>query len=72
MISILLFISVFIAVLLVSFSAEQVNIDDSDYSFVKSLNLTGANTYAAAVNYGKTHPNRDGGSWNGWCVLLYL
>ena len=27
---------------------------------------TTTNSYAQAVNYGKTHPTRDGGSWSGW------
>lgn len=30
------------------------------------FNVTGTSTYAQAINYGKTNPTRDGGSWSGW------
>jgi len=52
-------------------SVDIPGIDEADFNFLKEsggLNstLTGTNTYAGAINYGKTHPTRDGGSWNGW------
>lgn len=52
-------------------SIEFSGVDDADFQFLKdnggfNSTLTGTNTYASAVNYGKTHPTRDGGSWNGW------
>lgn len=28
------------------------------------------NSVAQAEQYGRTHPTRDGGSWNGWCASL--
>lgn len=50
----------------------SINIDDKDYLYFKSnnLNATTTNTYAQAISYGKTHPNRDGSSWSGWCASL--
>jgi hypothetical protein len=49
-----------------SASVDQINVDESDFRYV---NLTsGTNTYAQAINYGQTHPTRDGGSWSGWFV----
>lgn len=47
---------------------SSLSIDQSDFKY--TLNTTGTNTYAGAVNYGKTHPTRDGGSWSGWYNLL--
>ena len=64
-----------LAILLACFngmmSSESPGIDDSDHQFVKNVlalnsSTTDINSNAAAVNYGRTHPNRDGGSWNGW------
>ena len=40
------------------------NVDSSDLVFLNASAST--NTYAQAVNYCKTNPKRDGGSWNGW------
>lgn len=40
------------------------SIDENDFKY--TLNTTGTNTYAGAINYGRTHPTRDGGSWSGW------
>ena len=50
-----------------SFSVQFDNVD-FEYAKVRSLNVTtgATNSYAQAYNYGKTHPTRDGGSWNGW------
>lgn len=47
---------------------SAINFDASDVNYGRKLNsTTGAtNTYAAAINYGRTHPTRDGGSWSGW------
>ena len=52
-------------------SVDIPGVDEADFTFFKEADglnstLTGTNTYAGAVNYGKTHPTRDGGSWNGW------
>lgn len=52
-------------------SVDIAGVDEADFIFLKenggfNSSLTGTNTYAAAVNYGRTHPTRDGGSWNGW------
>lgn len=41
----------------------------SDLKVVVSSS-SNTNTYAQAVNYGKTHPTRDGESWSGWCASL--
>lgn len=30
------------------------------------------NTYAQALQYARTHPKRDGGSWNQWCASLMV
>jgi len=50
---------------------QQFDETDSKYNSLINLNGTATtNTYAQAINYGKTHPNRDGGSWNGWCAAL--
>jgi hypothetical protein len=50
----------------VALSVDQINVDESDFRYV---NLTSdTNTYAQAINYGQTHPTRDGGSWSGWFV----
>lgn len=52
-------------------SQEIPGVDAADFLFVKEadgLNGTtkGTNTYAAAINYGRTHPTRDGGTWANW------
>lgn len=49
-------------------SVAHGNTDASDHAFLKTnLNTTsGTNTYAQAINYGQTHPTRDGGSWSQW------
>lgn len=49
-------------------SAKQ--IDELDRKYFLGLNTSSTNTYAQAINYGQTHPNRDGGSWSGWCASL--
>ena len=54
---------------------EIPGVDDSDYLFVKNalaLNstTTGTNSYAAAINYGRTHPTRDGGTWKNWYICF--
>jgi hypothetical protein len=47
--------------------ASSINFDESDIKNNAFLNATSStNTYSEAYNYGKTHPTRDGGSWNGW------
>jgi hypothetical protein len=47
------------------------NLIQEDLKERLATNLTGGtNTYAQAVNYGQTHPTRDGGSWSGWCASL--
>jgi hypothetical protein len=53
------------------------NFDEKDlfYGKEKRLNLTLAgttNSYAQAINYGQTHPTRDGGSWSGWYNLSMI
>jgi hypothetical protein len=43
--------------------------DSSDLKYIEqnSLNGTAAtNSFAQALNYCKTHPTRDGGTWNQW------
>lgn len=45
-------------------------IDMRDFKYFAEFNATSTNTYAEAINYGQTHPNRDGESWNGWCASL--
>jgi hypothetical protein len=64
-------ITLSVALLLMAASAGlSLSIDQSDYKWVQQVNntlsLTGTNTYAQAINYGRTHPTRDGGSWSGW------
>lgn len=34
--------------------------------------VAATNTYAQAIQYAKTHPKRDGGSWAGWCASLMV
>jgi hypothetical protein len=59
--------TVFAALMVVCLQvASSISIDASDYKFNGGLNTTATNSYAAAINYGRTHPNRDGGSWSGW------
>jgi len=58
-------------------SLEIPGVDDADFQFVKEsggLNstLAGTNTYAGAINYGRTHPTRDGGTWANWLALVHL
>lgn len=44
---------------------------DEDRKNASNLNSTAStNSYAQAVNYGETHPTRDGESWSGWCASL--
>ncbi len=53
--------------------AQKFQFDEKDLVFRNSTGLSvqsSTNTYAQAVNYGKTHPTRDGGSWSGWCASL--
>lgn len=62
------------AILALHYSATALHFDNNDIlsrngSDVAALS-TSTNTYAQAVNYGKTHPTRDGGSWNGWQKLF--
>jgi hypothetical protein len=60
------FVGTFLCLLAGQVSA---NTDAKDWSWFKEsgLNTTSStNTYAQAVNYGQTHPTRDGGSWSGW------
>ena len=54
-----------------SVDIDIAGVDETDFTFVKEsggLNstLTGTNTYAGAINYARTHPTRDGGTWAGW------
>jgi hypothetical protein len=69
-------VAMFIAQLVAAYVqiAQSLNIDQSDFNFVKEnrLNYTSTNSYAQAINYGQTHPTRDGGSWSGWFVILDL
>lgn len=51
-----------------SFSVQW---DKADLFFNQNLTSSSegkssTNTYAQAINYGQTHPTRDGGSWSGW------
>lgn len=58
------------AMLVCSASAIQFNETDI-FSRKYGVDVTATtNTYAQAINYGKTHPTRDGGSWSGWCASL--
>jgi hypothetical protein len=52
----------------------QISQSLSDYKFVKEnrLNYTSTNSYAQAINYGQTHPTRDGESWSGWYGMIAL
>ena len=60
--------STFLILALVAFLqiAHAINVDESDYKYVRAVNMTSTNSYAQAINYGQTHPTRDGGSWSGW------
>jgi hypothetical protein len=54
---------------LVAVHANQ--FDEQDKVYRSGVNVTSStNTYAQAINYGQTHPTRDGGSWSGWCASL--
>eukprot|EP01032_Pedospumella_encystans_P025916 gene25916-29276_t len=60
-----------------SVDIDIAGVDETDFTFVKEsggLNstLTGTNTYAGAINYARTHPTRDGGTWAGWCASLMV
>uniref|UniRef100_A0A7S3HHS8 Uncharacterized protein n=1 Tax=Spumella elongata TaxID=89044 RepID=A0A7S3HHS8_9STRA len=60
-----------------SVDIDIAGVDETDFAFVKEsggLNstLTGTNTYAGAINYARTHPTRDGGTWAGWCASLMV
>lgn len=47
--------------------------DGSFSNFGISFNSTGGtNTYAQAIDYGRTHPTRDGGTWSGWCAAFMV
>ncbi len=53
----------------ISFLNVSANSDASDLTYSKEMYLNetaSTNTYAQAINYGKSNPKRDGGSWNGW------
>ncbi len=66
------FIGTFLCLLAGQVSA---NTDAKDWSWFKEsgLNTTSStNTYAQAVNYGQTHPTRDGRSWSGWYKIYYI
>ena len=56
-------------ILALRYSVTAIHFDDADFLWRNSTDgavATSTNTYAQAVNYGKTHPTRDGGSWSGW------
>ena len=55
-------------------SNATIHANQADYDYVKEQEprLLGTNTYAQAITYAKTHPTRDGGSWNGWCGALMV
>jgi hypothetical protein len=53
--------------ILLVISAVQFDQDDLRYQSNATMKVKGStNTYAEAINYGQTHPTRDGGSWSGW------
>ncbi len=59
----------FYCILIVLCVASAVNFDEDDFVYKIRNNVTSGattNTYAQAINYGKTHPTRDGASWSGW------
>jgi hypothetical protein len=52
---------------------SPVQFDSADYKSRGNLTVASStNTYAQAVNYGKTHPTRDGESWSGWYHIVFL
>lgn len=56
------FTSIFLAI-----SAIQFDQNDLQYPSNATMKVKAStNTYAEAINYGQTHPTRDGGSWSGW------
>jgi hypothetical protein len=54
-------------------SATHANMDSKDEIYASLVlnnrtSTSSTNTYAQAINYGETHPTRDGESWSGWCA----
>lgn len=45
---------------------HSLNMVESDFKHMNNATLKGTSTYAEAINYGRTNPTRDGGSWAGW------
>ena len=69
----MLTISFLVAVFFVVHASANSDSSDHKYAETHRLNGTsGTNTYAQAINYGQTHPKRDGGSWSGWYYALNL
>jgi hypothetical protein len=53
------------------FDEKDIFYRNSSDTVVKKNNLKyTTNTYAQAIEYGQTHPTRDGESWSGWCASL--
>ena len=49
---------------------HSISFDDADISSKFNSSLGATNSYAQAVYYGQTHPNRDGSSWSGWLNIV--
>lgn len=49
---------------------RQSSMPSNDTTLLSSSSSSSTNTYAQAIDYGKTHPTRGGESWNGWCASL--
>lgn len=61
----------FISLLLTIYSAASAEIqyDENDVYYARNISAKGqssTNTYAQAIHYGQTNPQRDGASWSGW------
>lgn len=59
----------FTTLLLTFSSVFSVQFDQDDIAYGHNVSVKGkysTNTYSEAINYGKTHPTRDGSSWSGW------
>lgn len=50
--------------------ADRLSRNTADQTAFNVTLKSTTNTYNQAIQYGQTHPTRDGSSWSGWCVSL--
>ncbi len=65
------FLATLISLLLILYSAvsAEIQYDENDAYYARNISAKGqssTNTYAQAIHYGQTTPQRDGASWSGW------